>query len=762
MEGRLLDGRYRLTARLESGGMGEVWRAYDERIGREVAVKIVTAARLTPDALARFDREARIAGGLSGPTIVVIHDYGHSDHGGDTVPYLVMELLTGRTLTKIVRSRSLPPVAEALRWGVQICDALEVAHRAGVVHRDIKPGNVMVAADGGLKVLDFGIARFVEDEQVREGLTVTGMIVGSAEYLSPEQAEGRKIDYRADLYALGCLLHFATTGRPPFEADSFMGLAYQHTNTPPHPPSRHRRNLPSAVDRLVLDLLAKDPDARPASAAVVRKRLVGILAELGDGSVPTSPAIETDTMLDTDTKLDESAVVADEQAPEPEPQPVHTVRLDAPPPTDVWNAPPEEVTELHRSSVHAAAGPAAAPAGAGQPPTPTPMPPPPSSPTPEPHPSRRGVLGAASIAAVGGAGGLAWWLLSGSHSTAQKGATGPLGTSSAYAPASPSGSASASKSATPVPHNPTFVKPLTGHTDDVVSVAFTPDGKTLASTSFDGTARLWDVSDPAKASALGICRGHNDRIWGIAMSSDGRTLATASDDQTARLWDITDPAKPTQISTVLLTAKCAAVALSPDGQILATGDNGGLVQLWSLADPTHPASLAKLLGHSAMVYSVAFSPTAKVLASSSFDATTKLWDYSVPGAAKLLDTLKVHADRAFDTAFRTDGKLLAVGGTDRVCPLWDVTDAAAPILRATCGEPDEVTGVAFSPDGQLLATGCGASKQVRLWDVSLPTQPVALAPLTGHSAYTYGVAISSDGQLLASASEDKSIRLWRF
>ena len=280
MTDRILDARYQLIELLGSGGMGEVWRCHDPRIGRDVAVKVLLDVRVTDESLARFDREARVAGSLASPFIVSVHDYGHGALDGRVVPYLVMQLVDGETLDQVMARElamsRIPDVGRALRWTDQVCAALEVAHRVGVVHRDVKPGNVMTDRGGAAKVLDFGIARFVGEAQSRAGLTASGVVLGTAGYMSPEHAEGRALDHRTDLYSVGCLLYFLLTGRPPFEAESFMGVAYKHVTAPPERPSAYRPGLDPAIDALVLELLAKKPDERPADAAVVRSRLAHV------------------------------------------------------------------------------------------------------------------------------------------------------------------------------------------------------------------------------------------------------------------------------------------------------------------------------------------------------------------------------------------------------------------------------------------------------------------------------------------------------
>ncbi|MER6158855.1 protein kinase [Streptomyces sp. NPDC001868] len=302
MAERMLDGRYRLVRRIGAGGMGEVWRAHDEHLHREVAVKLVKQFGPVEDPVvaARFVREARAVARLSSPHIVTVYELGTgSVDGGPPVPYLVMELLDGRRLDRIVHGGAgLPALDDVARWGGQMCKALDTAHAAEVVHRDMKSANVLVTDgdpadpdDSVVKVLDFGIARVLDGTGAQSALTVTGSLVGTPAYMSPEQARGdAHVDWRTDLYSLGCVLHELVTGRLPFEAQAWHVLLLKHMNEPPVPPSRLRAGLPSGWDELILDLLAKDAQARPGSAGEVRDRL----AALGNGeAAPATPAPRT-------------------------------------------------------------------------------------------------------------------------------------------------------------------------------------------------------------------------------------------------------------------------------------------------------------------------------------------------------------------------------------------------------------------------------------------------------------------------------------
>lgn len=389
--GALLDGRYRLTARLGEGGMGEVWAADDAQLRRRVAVKIVLAGQGASVLTDRLRREAENAARLQHPGITVVHDIGQ--HEGR--PFFVMELLDGTDYDAILAANPGGlPVERVLETGIAVADALAYAHRGGVVHRDIKPANLMATA-GGVKICDFGISRSAE---AAGNLTGTGGMLGTPAFMAPEQYEGRPADARTDLYAFGCTLYAMLTGRPPFDGPTMPALMRQHLTVQPLPPSGVRPGIPADLDRLVLWLLAKNPAERPASAEDVAGRLRALAAR-----GPVSP-------------------------PGPAPFP-----------------------------------PSQQPAQQFPPPVPQALPPPVPHPGPAPRaarpsggPGRRAFL-IGGLVLVGGAAVAGGVLL----------ATDPFGGESATT--------------------------LEGHTEDVESVAFSPDGRTLATGHVDHKVRLWKV-----------------------------------------------------------------------------------------------------------------------------------------------------------------------------------------------------------------------------------------------------------------------------
>jgi beta-lactam-binding protein with PASTA domain len=254
----IIDGRYRVQRRLGSGGMAEVWCAEDSQLGRRVALKLL-APRFAADPgfRERFRREASAAAGMQHPNIVSIYDRGE----WDGTSYIAMELVDGRTLKQLVQQRGPLPPAVAVELTIEILKALRYAHRRGIVHRDIKPQNVLLDEEGQAKVADFGIARAETSE-----MTETGAIVGTVQYISPEQAQGLPVSARSDLYSVGVVLYELLTGRVPFDGEAPVSIALKQVSEPPVPPSQRRPGIPPALEAVVMRALEKDPARRYASA----------------------------------------------------------------------------------------------------------------------------------------------------------------------------------------------------------------------------------------------------------------------------------------------------------------------------------------------------------------------------------------------------------------------------------------------------------------------------------------------------------------
>ena len=290
---QVLAGRYEIRDLIGRGGMAEVHLGYDKRLSRIIAIKLLRSDIAgDPTFQARFRREAQSAAALNHPTIVAVYDSGEEEittPNGSTrsVPYIVMEYVEGHTVRELLGDGEAVPIPEAVEITTGVLDALEYSHRAGIVHRDIKPGNIMLTSTGAVKVMDFGIARAMEDSSAT--VTQTHAVVGTAQYLSPEQARGEIVDARSDLYSTGCLLYELLTGQPPFTGDSAVAIAYQHVREIPKPPSSLAADVPESLDRVVLKALAKTRDDRYQDAAHMRTELLA--AERG--MAVSAPATDT-------------------------------------------------------------------------------------------------------------------------------------------------------------------------------------------------------------------------------------------------------------------------------------------------------------------------------------------------------------------------------------------------------------------------------------------------------------------------------------
>ena len=305
-EPRILADRYRLDEVIGRGGMSTVYRATDLSLDRTVAVKVALdpLVEQSPIYLARFTREAQSAAALNNPAVVTVYDAGAD---GPT-RFIVMEYIRGKSLAEIMSGHKPLEPHEAARIAEQVAGALSAAHAAGIVHRDIKPGNIMLADDGSVKVLDFGIARALEGQ----ALTQTATVLGTSAYMSPEQALGQPVDARSDIYSLGCVLYEMLTGEPPFIADVAAAVLHQHVRVAPKPARERNPNIPPALDALVMQMIAKSPDDRPQTAAEVRDRLVQAAGNPG----PATDALTTIAMA---AMAPTAATVPLEASPPPPP-----------------------------------------------------------------------------------------------------------------------------------------------------------------------------------------------------------------------------------------------------------------------------------------------------------------------------------------------------------------------------------------------------------------------------------------------------------
>jgi WD40 repeat protein len=717
--------RFRIVRRLGAGGMGTVFLAEQLAVGnRPVALKVLNRKLLDdPEFLLRFQDEAASTGRIHHPNVVTIYESGQADDG---TPYIAMEYLEGETLSHTLRARGALPVAECAEILQQAARGLNAAHKLGIIHRDLKPDNIFLTysedvgaplvgalavarADAGrpqepalnvvkgpplpvvVKIVDFGIAKLRESATH----TLTGTVLGTPAYMSYEQASGMKsdeLDARSDIYSLGIVAYEMLTGRLPFQSDTPVGYLRKHLQESPPPFRAVNPNLPAVpqVESVVIMALTKDRNQRYSSVLEFAREFGRVAAADSRPVAQPEPQMTFPAMPKTSVTAGTRETVA--------------------------RKPVAEKWRLWR---------------------------------------RRSFLVTGCIVFFLSvlAGGL--WYRARLRLRSVRERAG----SSAAATAGP------------------FVleRTLTGHQAEVSAVAFTPDGKLLASGSKDKTIKVWDVGSGKLRHTL---TGHARSVDCVAFSLDGKMLASGAEDKKIKLWSV-DSGTETNTSALGFQSICtgivprgwkansgppprvpgcdievASVAFSPDGKLLASGNWDDTINLWHLASKKFPQILGEGGGY--LVHSLSFSPDGRLLASGSGDTSVKLWD-TVSG--KLSQTLGEEpkwtlARAVTSVAFSPGGRLLAFGRGDGTIYLWDV--GSATVGQTLTGDPYEVNSVAFSPGGKFLASG-GGDNMVKVWDVA---SGALVETLPGHSDIIKSVAFSPDGRLLASGSEDKTIRLW--
>ncbi|MWA03514.1 protein kinase [Actinomadura sp. LD22] len=711
--GEVLGGRYRLVNRLGRGGMGEVWSAADQDLDRTVAIKIVLAELDgAPGLIARLRQEARVAAGLQHPGITVVHDIGEHRAGQHGYPFFVMELLDGTDFRTLLADRPNGlPVERATGLVAQVADALDYAHRKGVVHRDVKPANLMELAEGGVKICDFGICRYAD---ATTQLTATGGTLGTPAYMAPEQYEGKQVDARADLYSLGCTLHALLTGQPPFTG-SPATLMHQHLTAAPPRLSALRPDAPPELERVLTQLLAKDPRDRPATASDVAAALRG-LAPVPHRPVDPAPG---------------SPLISDSLTPaagKPDQRPPATLTQERP------QTEPTVVPTM----------------GGGTPPT--------TQPPRPPHPiTRRRVLigtAATAVAAVGG-GGLVLASLLRDQGQPHKPknseeATGPSGpivltghTGLVFAVAAGqlngrtiavSGGEDHTVRVWDLAAGKPVGAPLTGHTRAVRAVAIGQlNGRTIAvSGGEDHTVRVWDLAAGKPVGAP--LTGHTDFVRGVAIGQlDDRTIAVSgSDDHTVRIWDLAAGKQIKSLTGHTGAVSGVAIGRLDDRTIAVSGSNDNTVRIWDLAAGRQ---LKSLTGHTYAVSAVAIGQLSNrtVAVSGGYDDTLRVWDLAAGRQIGVSLTALNHTIDAVAIG-QVDGKTVAVSnGDDHTVRVWDLVawdQLKAPITT----EPTYADPVAY-PDpvaiGQLngatIAVSADNEGAVQVWDLATG-EPATFAP----------------------------------
>lgn len=633
-------GEFDIEEVVGAGAMGVVLKARDGSLDRRVAIKVLSPHYADSEsARRRFERESRSVAAVVHPHVVPIHavDAAHE------LPYLVMAYVSGESLHERLRRNGPLDSKDVLRIGMQTAQGLAAAHSQGIVHRDVKPANILLE-DGLERVVlsDFGLARAIDDAT----MTRSGMLAGTPEYMSPEQAKGELVDHRSDLFSLGCVMYAMCTGQSPFRAESTMAVLKRICEAEPAGIRNINDAVPDWLQDVIEKLLEKNPDDRYQSASIVARLLEQCLGHAQQPSaIPLPREISHDLARERKRKryavhsrrhwlwatLGVAIVIGSAV--------LTKSFLDN---RSKTISPPVTKLDGHTAPVYTLA----------------------FSPNGD-------VLGTA-----GNESSIILWDVNAGKEAVRLDGLSKATRSLAF---NMDGTLLASAGANSIGHDDTISLwdtstgterfTLRGHVGSVSGVSFSPDGVTLASCGDDRTIKLWDVVAGKERATL---EGHNGAVWIVSFSPDGGTLASGSDDMRTFLWDVATGERIGGLKGNRGAVR--SLVFNSTGSMLATGSFDAAIRLWDVAEAKKTSGLRPVLtlkGHSEPVVSLSFSPDDKVLASASWDSTIKLWDV-VSGTE--IATIDAHEGFVWSVAFHPDGIKIASAGEDATIRIWQLSE----------------------------------------------------------------------------------------
>jgi WD40 repeat protein/serine/threonine protein kinase len=713
-------GGYRIIERLGAGGTGTVYLAEHEVMKRRVALKVLPAAfAADPAVLERFRREAQAAAALDHPNIVRAYDFRHEGQ----LHFLVMEYVNGPSLEQVLQGQGPLPVGVACEYARQAAVGLQHAHEAGLVHRDVKPGNLLVDPSGIVKILDMGLARFSPEGQ--ESVTRQfdeNAVMGTADYLAPEQAINlHNVDSRADIYSLGATLYALLAGRAPFAEGTVTQKLLWHQMRDPTPLDEVRPDVPPEVADLVAGMMAKDPERRYQTAAEVAEALEPYSTATPTPQGPARPGQSNGTGSSPYVRANRVG-------------PVTAARRMNVPGADAYAEQfprslglPDDEDDRDEEPARRR--------------------------EPEPRgPAAEDPVGVMGVLLLGGVittvlllvGGVIAFLVFGPSPTA----TSVPDPEEELPRRKPGPSRPAAQPPGPSDRLPDVVgvvRTLRGHPRPLERVAFMPDGKRLAVSCRDGIIYLWDVLAGRRLTEV---RGHSGEVFFVSFTANGSQLLSCGADGTARLSLLPEGRQfklfPHQKKG---RAWCAVFGRSED-EVLTAGDDG-VLRLW---DARSGQKQKDMPGHTKAINGLAYRPgKGHQAVTASWDNTLRLWDLD---KGQTVRTLRGHSDRCASVAVTPDGRTAVSGGYDATVRLWDLDSGKN--VHTFPGHDKQVWIVAVSPDGRRALSG-GIDRKVRLWDL---VGRRLEHTYDGHAKEVTGLAFTPDGRHFASCSVDQTVRVW--